>query len=919
MKHKWKKYLIEKLGGLNYHEFVVSQFWSVLLVEAVIMIPVMILMGTVSRKEVCICIMAIAACWIFWMIHKRKKYEWTVMVVIGIINCLIGPMLLISGDGLYNIAPMCFSISVIFIYSIFEGSKFFVFFAICIVEYGFIYRKMFYEPIQYIERDGKVFQFWNFIVYFLALAGFLVFAIYLQEKFYEFQKQKILLSSDRINNTGSAKSQFLTNMSHEIRTPMNSIIGLSEILLKEDLDNESRAEVNTIRTASYDLLSIIDDVLTYAKIDAGDLHLSEENFYFEKMIKDIVRAVSADIQKKNLYMDIRINHNIPKVLFGDSIKIRQIFLYLLFISIESTTNGRIMMDIDCENDYENKECTMKCVIADTGRGLSRIDINSLFSTFDTYDSRQSSNLKGIGLKFAICKEILTLMQGTIKVESIEGVGLQSVFTFRNQIIDQEPMITLEAEEKPNVLIYTSDDVIQQKWQNIMEGFRVRPHYMRNYHSFDRILQEKKYDFVFIPSEMYEKLAGIITLYNYEDKTYVVGDYNNVYGDFGKCRLIRRPFSCIVIAEVLNRKWNKEDYKQDKNYETFTAKKAKVLVVDDNAVNLKVAASIFKKYGIDIAVALSGEDGLKKIENTKYDLVLMDMVMPDMTGDEVLRILRGKEEKYFKEVPVIALTAQNGASVREEIMKYGFQEYLAKPIKTRYLEKCLLEFLPEELIVKIKGEVKGRAVSAQQEVERPPSGLSTEKGLLNIGYNKDAYAAILNTYYTEGMKYVDMLPQLLEANNIRLFTTNVHGIKSSSASIGAMEVSALFKELEFAGKAEKVDEIHEKLPGYMEKFKEILEIVKQYLIENGKFTEEESNDNLEGKEIEELTLDTLQTLKSEMDRMNLKLCDEWIPEMAGKNYGPDYNGKIKELKKAYDMFDFHQAKIVLNELIDSFAE
>lgn len=919
MNHKWDKYLTEKICGMNYFEFVLKQFLSVLLVEAVIMIPIMIMMDAVGKVELCIFVVLLVACWMFWLMNKQKNYQVMSMIVVSAINCIIGPLMLKMGGGLYNVAPMCFAISVILIYSIFEGSKFFLFFAVCILEYSFLYREMLYKPVELFPEGDAIVQFWTFTVYFMALAGFIVLAIYLQEKFYKCQKQKILSSSDRINNSGSAKSQFLTNMSHEIRTPMNSIIGLSEILLKEELDDEARTEVNTIRTASYDLLSIIDDVLTYAKIDAGDMHLIEEDYCFEDLFKGIISAVSPELQRKKLHMDIKINHNIPKVLLGDSIKIRQIFLYLLFISIDSTTNGRVLIDIDCENDYENNICMLKCKVADTGKGLSEIDVDSLFGTYDTYDSRQSSNLKGIGLKFAICKEMLAMMQGDIKVESITDVGLCSTFTFCNMIFDKAPMIELETEEKPSVLIYTSDDVIQQKWQGIMEGFRVRPHYIRNYHSFDRVLQEKKYDFVFIPSDMYEKLSGIISLYNYDDNTYVVGDYNNVYGDFGKCRLIRKPFSCIVVSEVLNNKWNKEDFKKDKNQETFTAKKAKVLVVDDNVVNLKVAAGIFKKYGIDIAVALSGEDGIRKIENEKYDLVLMDMVMPDMTGDEVLRVLRAKEDKYFKEIPIVALTAQNGSNVREEIMEFGFQDYLAKPIKTRYLEKCLLEFLPEELIVKIKAEGKSEAIKAQQSVERPPSGLNTEKGLLNIGFNKDAYAAILNTYYTEGVKYLDTLPLLLEVNDIRLFTTNVHGIKSSSASIGAMEVSALFKELEFAGKAERMDEIHEKFPEYMKKFKEILEIVKQYLIDNGKLEEANSHDNLEEKEVEELTLEALQTLKNEMDRMNLKVCDERIPEMAGKNFGPDYNAKIKELKNAYDMFDFHQAKIVLNELIDSFAE
>ncbi len=918
MKHNWKNSLMERINAQGYYEFIMKQFLYVLLAEIVIMIPFMLSMNSVIYTVGVVVALFVTIGISAWIMKKYKGYRTASILLVAVLNCVVGPIVLKMGGGLYSVAPMCFVISVILIYSTFEGSQFYVFLAICIVEYGFLYRDLVIKPVDLVkEHTDKFLLFINYSFFFAVLVVVIIMAIYLQEQFYKGQRHEIDLSSNRISDTGSAKSQFLANMSNEIRTPMNSIIGLSEILLKEELDDESSAEVNTIRTASYDLLSIIDDVLTYAKIDAGDLHLIEENYSSEALIKGIIRSVASELQRKNLHMDISINHNIPKTLLGDSIKIRQIFLYLLFVSIDSTTNGRIILSIDCENDYENGLSTLKCSIADTGRGLSQIDVHSLFGTYDTYDSRQSSNLKGIGLKFEICKEMLTMMLGNIRVESIEGVGLRSEFQFVNQIVDADPMIKLE--EKPNVLIYTSDDVMQQKWQNIMEGFRVRPHYIRNYHSFDRILSEKKYDFIFIPADMYDKLDSIISLYDCEDDTYVLGEYHNVFGDFGKCRLIRRPFSSITIADVFNHKWNKEDYRQDKNQESFTAKKAKVLVIDDNAVNLKVAASIFKKYGIDIFVALSGEEGMKKIENEKYDLILMDMVMPDMTGDEVLEILRDKEEKYFKEVPIIALTAQNGSNVREEIMKFGFQEYLAKPIKTRYLEKVLLEFLPEELIVKVKGEEKKNAVSAQLEGMNVQSGLNTDKGLLNIGFNKDAYAAILNTYYKEGINYIDVLPKLLAENDIRLFTTNVHGIKSSSASIGAMEVSALFKELEFAGKAERVDEIYEKLDRYMEKFKEILEIVKQYLIDNDKFVQTEAEENLEEKELEELTLEFVQQLKNEMDRMNLKVCDEQIPEIASKNYGKEYNAKIKELKKAYDMFDFHQAKIVLNELIDSFAE
>lgn len=772
-------------------------------------------------------------------------------------------------------------------------------------------------------------RFQIYAVCFLAGVCFIILIICLQNKLYARQRTKIAANSDKITSSDNARSHFLNNMSHEIRTPMNAIISLSEILQKEELNEEARIEVNMLRTASYDLLSIIDDVLTYSRIDAGKLHLAEEPYRFKQLERDVLSSISYELQKKGLHLDIQINHNIPRLLWGDDVMIQQLFLYFLFISIDSTTNGRIILDIDCDNDYENEICTLKCKVADTGKGLSKIDVDSLFSMYETYDSRQSSNLKGIGLKFAICKELLKMMDGDIHVESIEGVGLCTSFYFRNKIVDPQPMISLESDEKPNVLIYVADDVHQQKWQQIMEGFRIRPKYIKNYRSFDRVLQEKKYDFIFIYRSVYNNLANIIELYGCEENTYVVGEYNNVYGDFGKCRLIRRPTSCIGIAEVLNHKWNKADYRQDVSRETFTAKDARVLVVDDNAVNLKVAKGIFSKYKIDISVATSGEDSLRKIESEKYDLILMDMVMPDINGDEVLRRVRAKEENYYKEVPVIALTAQSGPGVRDEVLSFGFQEYLAKPIKVRYLEESLLEFLPEEIISYVKVEDKKEEKTEEKKTEKnipapvpapsadhPAGGLNTDKGLLNVSFNKEAYVAILNTYYSEGLRSLESLPDQLE-NDIRLFTTNVHGIKSSSASIGAMEVSALFKELEFAGKDERIEEIREKFNPYMEKFKEILEIVKQYLIDNGEF-EETVEENLENKEVEVLTLEELQSLKSELNKMNLKVCDERIPEMAGKNYGAETNNQIKKLKEAYDMFDFHQAKLVLGDLITAYG-
>lgn len=920
MSKKTNRIMGKRLGDMELAEFNLIILLAMIIVENIIILSLSLFVRNEHGLMAPLMILIVGYGLLLLFDLYCDKYNLTAILALIILNGIAVPLILKSGHVVYGIVIIWFVTGMLIIYSVFKGPVFFLALIAFIFEYCYLYSGIL------LPRSGDsfyshiVFVFPDMAFCFVCTVFLIVMLIYSQEKFYQRQQWKIMRSSRKIERAGAAKGQFLANISYEIRTPMNSIINLSEIMLKSEQSGETKSHINTIRRAAYDLLSIIDDVLTYAEIDSGEMHLIEDAYSFQTLYKDIIQTISEEVQRKKLYLDVRIDGSIPNLLRGDSVTIRQIFLYLLFISIDFTVSGRIVLEVKCERDEYAGTATFHCMIADTGKGLSQIDIQSLFGMYDTYDSRQSSNLKGVGLKFTICKELLAMMQGDIKVESIEGIGLSTTFTFCQKIVGDAPMVQLADDKKPSVLIYTDDDLVMAKWHDIMDVFGVRPTYSRNYYGFDRAIQDKHFDFIFVPDGVYENLSNIISLYQCQEYTYVIADFDAVYGDFGKCRLIHRPLSCVSVATVLNHQWKKEDFKKSAAEETFTAKNARVLVVDDNAVNLKVAAGIFSKYGIDIAVATCGEDGIRKMEDEEYDLVLMDMVMPDLSGDKVLRRIRSKDGNYYKEVPFVALTAQNGANVREEMLKLGFQEYLAKPIKRRYLEKCLLDFLPEELIdrVKVKDadgkqeESKGSAGNDQ----RPEGGLNTDKGLLNIGFNQDAYAAILNTYYSEGVKYLELLPNLLEVGDIQLFTTDVHGIKSSSASIGAMEVSALFKELEFDGKAGNVEAINSKFNGYLEKFKDILEEVKGYLSSIDKFIETESEENLDDKAEEELTLDMLRNLKTELDKMNLKVTDELVPELSTKNFGVQINGQMKKLREAYELFDFHQVKAILNEMMES---
>lgn len=921
MKGKLNRILNKKISGMELTEFNLNLFLAMAVAEGIIILPIVLIAGTIEKLLLPMIILTLGCGFLLYINIRYRKHNLTAVLTLIVLDGIAIPLILRHGNVAYCIAIMWLVSSMIIIFSVFEGFLFLSVLLMFAFGYCYLYSNVFFpkEGVEHYVNQRLCFP--DLVISFIGTVFFIIMLIYIQEKFYLRQQEKIKCSSRKIERAGAAKRQFLSNMSYEIRTPMNSIINLSEIMLKGEKDDETKSAVKTVRSAAYDLLAIIDDVLTYAKIDAGKMRPIKDTYSFEKLVKGIIRTISEELQKKKLSLDMDIDGNIPKMLYGDSIMIRQIFLYLLFISIDFTASGRIRLKVTCQRDAGRGMATFHCMVADTGKGLSQVDLRSLFGMYDIYDSKQSSNLKGIGLKFTICKELLSMMQGDINVESIEGIGLSTTFTFSQEIADASPMIYLEEEKKPDVLIYADDDVSVSKWQSTMEPFDIRPTYVRNYHGFDHAVQDKHFDFIFVPDEVYANLSNIISLYQCEEYTYIMSGYDAVYGDFDKCRLIHRPFSCITISTVLNHKWNKEEYKKSAKEETFTAKNAKILVVDDNVVNLKVAAGIFSKYGIDISVATCGEDSIKKMESENYDLVLMDMVMPDLGGDEVLKIIRSKEEHYYKEIPFVALTAQNGANVREEILNLGFQEYLAKPIKRRYLEKCLLEFLPEELIEYVRTKDSRekpdkRKTTADESDQKSKRGLNTEKGLLNIGFNQDAYAAILNTYYAEGIKYLEFLPNLLEVGDIQLFTTDVHGIKSSSASVGAMEVSELFKELEFAGKAGDMNLINSKFTGYLDKFRVILEEVKTYLMSIGKFSDAQAEQNLEDKDEEEFTVEMMMHLKTEMDKMNLKVTDELVPDIASKNFGAQMNEQIRKLRAAYDMFDFHQVKVILNEMIES---
>ena len=570
-----------------------------------------------------------------------------------------------------------------------------------------------------------------YLIYMLIYVFAMVSFVFLVNGVLDY-KARMEEKNEEANNALEAKANFLANMSHEIRTPMNAIYGMAELLDQKDFAEEEKGYIDTIRKSSENLLAIINEILDFSKIDSGKMEITKEEYHFNSLIHDVLSIIEFRMKNRSVKLIYDIAPDIPRVLIGDELRIRQILINLLNNAVNFTHRGHIALRIFWEPDLDGNGY-MHVSVEDTGIGISQADMNKLFTAFGQIDTKKNRNVEGTGLGLVITKRLLNLMGGDITVRSKVNEG--STFSFVLHQIVKDP----------------------------------RP---SNYNS------------------------------NHEKVTVENAGYKI----------------------------------------TFKAPTARVMIVDDNKVNLTVASELMKRFGFEAVMVESGMEAYNRIEEhlVEYDLVFMDHMMPVMDGVEATRKIRALPTQYAKKLPIVALTANAIKGVERQFKEAGMNDYLAKPIHMNQLGEILKRWIPLEKQVHI---VNGQEIQPTLSVPAdsgslpmPDSteiidllkGIDVEDGLRNCGGSKSVYLKVLTTFASSNL--LASLQEYFIKGDLENYTVMAHSIKGACRNIGANDVADQAYELECAGRDEDVEFINKYHKTFCENYSEVLRIVTKALVE-----------------------------------------------------------------------------------------
>ncbi|MEO5996094.1 MAG: response regulator [Chitinophagaceae bacterium] len=505
-----------------------------------------------------------------------------------------------------------------------------------------------------------------------------------------------------------AKSTFLATMSHEIRTPMNGVIGMSSLLSETSLTEQQRQYTNTITSCGETLLNVISDILDFSKIETGSMELEQEDYNLRTSIEDVLDIFGAKAGVAGLELIYEIDPEVPPTIVGDSLRLKQIITNLVSNAMKFTKHGEVFVAVHLLESFANGEIKLKFDVSDTGIGIPANKLERLFKAFSQVDSSTTRRYGGTGLGLAISEKLINLMKGDITVESEPGKGSVFSFTIITRVRPDAPigynMLDLPYQEGKRILVADDNSTNRIILKNQLETWKLVPVLAHSGEEALRILADEKFfDIVLIDMQM-PLMDGLELAL--EIRGHLPGIpmilLSSVGNDVNKtnpglfisvlAKPIRRHdlYRNISMALIGKSKTSPETTSINETLKSdfYFRYPLRILVAEDNLINQQLILHILGKLGYQPALVTDGLEAVKEITMNYYDLILMDMQMPEMNGVEATKIIRSLP---VKQPVIIALTANTMMGDREECIKAGMNDYLSKPIKLEALTEILIKW------------------------------------------------------------------------------------------------------------------------------------------------------------------------------------------------------------------------------------
>ena len=601
---------------------------------------------------------------------------------------------------------------------------------------------------------------------------------------------------------------FLANVSHEIRTPVNAVIGLAGVSVEREQDSENRENLKIISFAGKRISEQISDILDYSEIVGENLVVNKEDYRISTLTKEICDRMKV-FMRDELELIIDTDPQIPSVMRTDTVKLKRILWHVIMNGLKYSAAGGVYVHFSTTpQEYGANLCID---VTDTGSGMTEEEKERIYEHFYQSDSGRDRSSSGLGLGMSIAKGFVEALEGFISVESEPGAGTTVHICIPQEVVQESPCMVVK--ERTNLLIGAfldfdkyKEPYIKESYsrmiRNCVNGTNIPIHKVDSADQLKLLKGSLNMTHLLVGEEEYGTDPEFISSLAREMTVIVICSETFIPPEGYGLRVIRKPFSAFHILDIIN----SADQGEALEKKQLSFRNVKVLVVDDESLNVMVALNLLKRYGITADIAASGDEALDMCRNEDYDLIFMDYMMPRMDGIEAAGRIRALKESGGGSVPaMVAFTADAVSTAKERFINEGFSGFLNKPVENAELERILLNLLPESSVrytdkVYEKKTPAAESVSVDRDFDiLEKSGIDCRKGMNSCLNDRDMYIAVLQEYLKDSENKQKELDAFFAEENLSEFTIRIHSVKSSSLMIGAEEVSRRARELEEAAK------------------------------------------------------------------------------------------------------------------------